>query len=155
MMDRMRPSENDMPHPITRRGLVLGGASAATVTIGFPRRAGAQATITLDQFRALSARLTGVPECDLNATAAGKLLDGLISLGRGPDLAVLSVDPGLSGTALADEIVAAWYSGSYATRAGVAAIDINDALLWKALDFTKPRGVCGGATGYWAEPYQN
>jgi hypothetical protein len=151
----MRPSENDMPPPITRRGLVLGGVSAATVTIGFPRRAKAQATITLDQFRALSARLTGVPESDLNATASGKLLDGLISLGLGPDLAVLAVDPGLSGTALADEIVAAWYSGSYATRAGVAAIDINDALLWKALDFTKPRGVCGSATGYWAEPYQN
>jgi hypothetical protein len=56
---------------------------------------------------------------------------------------------------LADSIVAALYSGRYASRVGPATIDLNQALLWTVLDFTKPPGVCGGETGYWAEPYQN
>jgi hypothetical protein len=134
---------------MTRRSLVLGGASVPTVAIGFPLAAGAQETITVDQFRALSARLTGVT--DLDATAAGKLLDGFISMGRGPDLAVLAADPGLSTGALADAIVAAWYSGNYDTVAGLATFGLTNALVWKALKFTKPPGLCGGPTGYWAD----
>jgi hypothetical protein len=143
-----------MAQTIARRGLIIGGASAATVAV-VPLPAGAQDTITVDQFRALSARLTGVAVADLDPIAAGKLLAGFISLGRGGNLARLVADPGLTGGALADDIVAAWYSGSYVTRAGEAAIDLRNALVWKALDFTKPRGECGGATGYWAERYQN
>ncbi len=65
----------------------------------------------------------------------------------------MSSDGAISGT-LADEIVAAWYSGSYATSAGLAAFNLTDALVWDALDFTKPPGLCGGATGYWAAPPQ-
>ena len=58
---------------------------------------------------------------------------------------------GESGGAFADEIVAARYSGRYATAAGPAAFNLPDALLWRALDFTKPPGRCGGSTGYWSE----
>jgi hypothetical protein len=143
-----------MAQTIARRSLIIGGASAATLTV-VPLPASAQDAITVDQFRALSARLTGVAVADLDATAAGKLLDGFISMGRERDLARLAADLGMSNGALANDIVAAWYSGSYATRAGAAAIDLTKALVWNALDFTKPRGVCGGATGYWAEPFQN
>ena len=42
-------------------------------------------------------------------TAAAKLLDGFMSLGRGPDLAALAAEPGANTGALADDIVAAWY----------------------------------------------
>jgi hypothetical protein len=143
-----------MAQTIARRSLIIGGASAATVAV-VPLPAPAQDTVTVDQFRALSARLTGVAVADLNATAAGKLLAAFISMGHGRDLARLAADPGVTGGTLANDIVAAWYSGSYTTRAGAAAIDLTQALLWNALDFTKPRGVCGGATGYWAEPYQS
>jgi hypothetical protein len=143
-----------MVQTIARRSLIIGGASAATVAV-VPLPAPARDTITVDQFRALSARLTGVAVAKLDATAAGKLLAGLVSMGRGGELARLAADRrGRRGT-LANDIVAAWYSGSYATRAGAAAIDLRNALVWKALHFTKPRGECGGATGYWAEPYQN
>ena len=31
---------------------------------------------------------------------------------------------------------------------------LNEALLWNALDFTKPPGSCGGETGYWADAPQ-
>jgi hypothetical protein len=95
----------------------------------------------------LSARLTGAGLPALDATAAGKLLDGFISMGRGPDLVVLAAAPGTSVGTLADDIVAAWYSGLYTT----SALDLTKALLWDALDFTKPPGLCGGATGYWAD----
>jgi len=55
---------------------------------------------------------------------------------------------------LADDIVAAWYSGSYATRNGLASFGLASALLWRALDFTKSPGLCGRATGYWADASQ-
>jgi hypothetical protein len=143
-----------MAPTIARRSLLIGGASAATVAV-VPLPAGAQDAMTVDQFRTLSARLTGVAVAKLDATAAGKLLAGFISMGRGRDLARLAADPGLSGATLANDIVAAWYSGSYTTRAGPAAIDLTKALVWKALDFTKPRGECAHATNDWAEPYPN
>jgi hypothetical protein len=75
---------------ISRRGLILGGASAASFAFAFPLWAGARETITVEEFRALSARLTGASPTDLNATAAAKLLDGFLSMGRGPDLARLA-----------------------------------------------------------------
>ena len=43
------------------------------------------------------------------------------------------------------------YSGSYDTSAGLASFGLTNALLWNALNFTKPPGVCGGQTGYWAD----
>jgi hypothetical protein len=139
---------------ISRRSLILGGASVATVVASFPLSAGALGTITVDQFRALSARLTGAGVTHLDATIAGKLLDGFISMGRGPDLAALAADPGVSTGAVADDIVAAWYSGNYDTSAGLASFGLTNALLWNALDFTKPPGLCGGQTGYWADAPQ-
>jgi len=138
---------------ISRRGMILGGTSAATLALGFPLRSSARETVTVDEFRSLSARLTGAGLPDLDATATAKLLDGFMSRGRGAELAALIAD-GASSGALADEIVAAWYSGSYATAAGLAAFNLTDALVWDALDFTKPPSLCGGATGYWAAPPQ-
>jgi hypothetical protein len=135
---------------ISRRGVILGGASAATLAIGLPLRAGARETISVDAFRALSARLTGVDAADLDMAASAKLLDGFLSTGHETALAAL-IAGGANNGALANEIVAAWYSGSYATVAGPAAFNLPDALLWRALTFTKPPGRCGGVTGYWAE----
>jgi hypothetical protein len=96
-------------------------------------------------------KLTGAEMTDLDATTAAKLLNGFISMGRGPDLALLAADPGVSAGTLADDIVAAWYSGVYDTSAGLASFGLTNALLWNALNFTKPPGLCGGATGYWAD----
>jgi D-sorbitol dehydrogenase-like protein len=140
---------------ITRRNLIVGSTSAATVVVALPSIAQPRETITLDEFRALSARLTGVDVARLDPTAAIKILDGFVSLGRGPDLVALAAEPGANTGPLADSIVAAWYSGRYPSRAGLDTIDLTQALLWTVLDFTKPPGVCGGETGYWAEPYQN
>jgi hypothetical protein len=151
MIESFQVKDHMMP-AISRRSLILGGASAATtVAVGIRLPAGARETITVDQFRALSARLIGASVTELDATTAGKLLDGFISMGRGPDLALLAADPGVSGGTLADDVAAAWYSGSYDTSAGLASFGLTNALLWNALNFTKPPGVCGGQTGYWAD----
>jgi hypothetical protein len=141
-----------MGPPITRRSLVIGGAAATALAAGFPLPVAAQGTVTIDQFRALSARLTGAAVSDLDASMAGKLLDAFLSMGRGPALELLAADRGLSTGPVADDIVAAWYSGTYKTPAGLAVAGFTDALLWNALDFTKPPGECGGETGYWADP---
>lgn len=138
---------------ISRRGMIFGGANAATLALGVPLRSAARNTVTVDEFRSLSARLTEARLSDLDATAAAKLLDGFVLMGRSAELAPLVAGGANNGT-LADEIVAAWYSGSYATAGGLAAFDLTDALVWDALDFTKPPGLCGGAPGYWAAPPQ-
>jgi hypothetical protein len=140
---------------ISRRGLILGGASAASLAFAFPLWASPQKTITVEEFRALSARLTGASLTDLAAGASAKLLDGFLSLGRGPDLARLAADPGAKAGPLADQIVAAWYSGNYHTAAGLASFGLANALLWDALNFTKPSGFCGGLTGYWGDAPQS
>jgi hypothetical protein len=136
---------------ISRRAVLLGTASLAAMAYSFAVPAVA-ASITLEQFRGLSARLTGFLLSDLNAAGAGQLLDSLIGLGRGPDLTRLAAAPGMGGSALADDIVAAWYSGRYETEAGPASFGLPHALLWHALDFTKPPGLCGNAPASWAEP---
>jgi hypothetical protein len=137
---------------ISRRSLVVGGASTAALVAGFPLRAGAEETVTVEQFRELSARLSGAALADLDATMAGKLLDGFVSMGRGPALALLAADPQVTTGTVADDVVAAWYTGTYDTPAGPAVAGFTDALLWNAIDFTKPPGWCGGETGYWADP---
>jgi hypothetical protein len=141
-----------MGPPITRRSVLICGTSAAALAGGLPLLSGAEETVTLDQFRTLSARLTGAAVSDLDAGMARKLLGALLAMGRGPALAALAADPAPSTGPMANEIVAAWYSGTYKTPPGLAVAGFTDALLWKALDFTKPPGECGGETGYWANP---
>lgn len=89
------------------------------MALAFPLPARTREVITVEQFRALSARLTGASPDALDVGAAAKLLDGFVSMGRGADLARLAADPGATGP-LADDIVAAWYSGTYHTRNGLA-----------------------------------
>jgi hypothetical protein len=137
---------------ISRRKLLLGAASTATLALAVPLFADARETIGVEAFRALSARLTGAPLTDLDAAIAGQLLRGFISLGQEPELERLAATDA-AGT-LADDIVAAWYSGTYATAEGPAAFDLTRALLWDALDFTKAPGLCVGTTGDWADAPQ-
>jgi hypothetical protein len=139
----------------SRRTLILGSASAAVLALAFPPFAGGDESIGVEAFRALSSKLTGASLTDLDSGAAAKLLEGFLSLGRGPDLARLVSDPGARVGPLADDIVAAWYSGNYRTASGLASIGLPGALQRDALDFTKPSGFCGGLTGYWGEAPQS
>jgi hypothetical protein len=153
-----------MKPTMTRRSALLSGAGVAALTAvaaaGLPLPAGAQppitaTPITADQFLALSSRLTGAAVADLDRTMAATLRDGFIAAGRGGALAELAARPEAGTGPLADDLVAAWYSGLYTQADGSQAIaGYTGALLWTALDFTKPPGFCGGETGYWADPPQ-
>ena len=78
------PRRDNRVPTISRRGLILGSASAASLTFAFPLSAGMGDTITVEQFRALSARLTGASLGDLDMGAVAKLLDGFISMESRP-----------------------------------------------------------------------
>ncbi|WP_442581812.1 sugar dehydrogenase complex small subunit [Mesorhizobium sp. ASY16-5R] len=144
-----------MKPAITRRDVFLGGASLAALAAGFPRGAIAQDAVTADQFIALSARLTETAASSLDTTMAGKLLEGFIESGRGPGLTLLATDTQVDTGTVANDVVAAWYSGVVDTGSGPAVAGFTEALMWNALDFTKPFAYCGGETGYWAEPPQS
>lgn len=135
----------------TRRDLLVRIAAAIAVagTSGFPHDLYADTTVTVEQFLALSQKLTTVS--GLDPAVAKTLLGGFLATGHGPALAQLIAGAGQDGP-LANAIVAAWYSGVYASGAGTQAVaTYTDALLWNALSFTKPLGWCGGASGYWAQ----
>jgi hypothetical protein len=141
---------------MTRRALALTGVSMSIAFASghaFPARS--QETITVDQFRNLSARLTGAAVPDLDAGVAEKILEGLLAIGRAPGLKLLANDPTIFTGTVAEDIIASWYSGIYETGQGEILATFNDALVWTALDYTKPFGSCGGETGYWAEPPQS
>jgi hypothetical protein len=121
----------------------------------------AQSQVTPEQFLALSERLTATPKLDMGV--ATTILGGFLATGHGNELSKLVAEGRAPVTPLANAVVAAWYSGVCATMpkddgaspAGqpvqiVATFD--GALLWNALTFTKPFAMCGGETGYWADP---
>jgi len=137
-------------HP-TRRDLLADIAAAVALagTSGFPRALYADTTVTVEQFLALSQKLTNIS--GLDPAIAKTLLGGFLATGNGPALAQVIAGAGQDGP-LANAIVAAWYSGVYDSGAGRQAVaTYTDALLWNALSFTKPLGWCGGSTGYWAK----
>jgi hypothetical protein len=137
--------------PSSRRDLLVGVVAAigAAGTSGFPRELYADTTVTVEQFLALSQRLTNAS--GLDAAVAKTLLGGFLAIGNGAALAALIAGQRQDGP-LANAIVAAWYSGIYDGGTGKQAVaTFTDALLWNALTFTKPPGWCGGQTGYWAQ----
>jgi len=151
MPQTIEPAVHREPPDPTRRAILAGVAAAilAAGAAGFPATVYAAADITVDQFLALSKRLTGAD--DLDAEIAQTLLGGFIATGHGADLERL-LKSDTSVPDLANAIVAAWYSGLYRGTDGETVATYTDALLWTALSFTKPMGDCGGETGYWAGP---
>lgn len=55
----------------------------------------------------------------------------------------------------AQALAKVWYTGRI-MRANhtYEVIDYDDALVWKACDFTKPPVTCGGQFGYWHNPFK-
>jgi hypothetical protein len=75
---------------------------------------------------ALIALVASTPASDLNAAIAKRKLDKI-----------------------ANDLVAAWYSGMVDGKV----VLYTDALVWAAMAYSKPMGICGGVTGYWADPW--
>jgi hypothetical protein len=100
-------------------------------------------SFSLDDFLALSSRLTG--RTDLDRAAAGTLLNALLSTAgnaarlRNPD------------AALEREIIASWYTGIYELRGEKRLATHAGALKWRAIGIPVP-GVCAGRFGAWSQP---
>ena len=121
----------------------------------------------LRSFRALSARLTGFSEAEIDPELALGMVDGLRAAGLGDGLDALLTDAGeerarhasplqenpASGEdELARQIAVAWYSGMHPDGAGSSLRTYYDALVWRALEYTRPPGQCSATHGDWSEP---
>lgn len=153
---------------VDRRDLLkaLAGAAAAVAAgRAAPAFAQAAAAPSVAQFGKLSAALTGYPQAD-PATAA-KMLRAFATPQRRVALAALAqavattpaadLDAALAARGLdgiANDLVAAWYSGIVGNGKQPSLVLYTDALVWTAMTYSKPMGVCGGPTGYWADPPQ-
>ena len=126
----------------------IGLPAAATLGTVRADAAASDAQAVLD-FRARSARLTGFSVDDLDVDLASALLRSLVATGRGDELRRLASAPAAAHSALAADIVAAWYSGVHPSASGPVVATYDDALVWPALGFAQPRGVCG-VPGSWA-----
>jgi hypothetical protein len=111
-------------------------------------------------FAKLSAALTGYPQPD-SATAA-KLMRAFATPRRAASLRALAalaastpageLDAAIAARKLdqvANDLVAAWYSGMVDGKVVLYA----EAYVWTAMTYAKPMGICGGVTGYWADPW--
>ncbi len=144
----------------------LAGLAAALVSArALPVAAQGPASLSAEAFSRLSSALTGYPPA--GATANAKMLKAFATPARRRQLAVLArlvtTTPVAEHEAalrtagldkLADALVGAWYSGLVPGPAGESLVLYTDALMWTAMTFSKPMGVCGGPMGYWAQPPQ-
>jgi hypothetical protein len=150
--------------------LVLAAAGSATAACATRTTVGAGvAPVTLDDFLALSALLTGVK--DLNAEH-GRLYLASLTRAEARQLAAITARAGMHGAAppatldalmrtgaldtlaarrVTATIVECWYTGIYASPSGPRVATYLEALAWSTLGFTKPPTVCGGGMGYWAQ----
>jgi hypothetical protein len=100
-------------------------------------------SVSLDNFLALSARLTG--HTDLDRKIGGILLHNLLAA---PDTAARLARP---DSALELDIILAWYTGVQPVRGEMRHVTHTGALQWRALGMPAP-GLCAGPFGTWAKP---
>lgn len=130
----------------------------------------APGALGLTEFLRLSTVLTGFD--DLNPVLGQVYLTSLEAAGSGATLTQLYEQAGFQPGAapasvddlaaagiyddkalatLADTITEYWYSGVYGPQDDQRVATYVDALVWKALTFTKPRTVCGPYVDFWRE----
>ena len=147
--------------PIDRRTLLKSLAGVAAMLVA--GRASAQSPLSAAQFEALSTALTADTPSEpadvaqmFTAFATTDRRAALTKLARivaetpASRLDAVLRSSGLEG--LANDLVAAWYSGVVGTGNRAKLVLYADAYVWSSMTFSKPMGVCGGVTGYWAKP---
>lgn len=144
----MSALEKNVGLTLSRRQVLAWGSSTALALV-FSQSALAATPLTADDFVTLSARLLDKDASGLSADFASAYFDNLIADGQADQLKAL-ID-GAAEPALEQRILTQWYSGLQQTANGEAVVTYTDALIWDALDYTKPMGWCGGETGYWAD----
>lgn len=103
-------------------------------------------SFSLDNFLALSSRLTGYT--DLDPTIGSTLLNNLLAA---PEMAARLARP---DAALERDIIVAWYTGVQEAPGGARVVMHTGALQWRALGMPAP-GWCVGPFGTWATPHRS
>ena len=133
---------------VTRRNLLSAlSAVSALSLVQLPGRAYA-ADLNLDAFLELSEKLVG--RQDLSNDIADEMFQVFTAIGKRDGLSALA--DGIEDDELSAAVVEAWYTGVSPDPDDLDVLTYTDALMWRAMDYTKPMGYCGGSTGYWAEP---
>lgn len=173
-------SDHSPPSGGPRRRTVLAGLAAAGAAAGLPGCAATPAQTCGGgcpaDFLAGSSRLTGIQLDGTYNQMGAELWAELVKLhgplhyervisvtmqhdGDDSSLAKKLEFGGLMDSA--QRIIRAWYTGMVeipdSGRPGLtttAVVTYNDAVVWRACDFTKPPATCGGPFGYWHEPPQ-
>ena len=148
---------------IDRRALLKLLASAPFAALSSPAHSAATGTSGVPAFGTTSAALTGYPAASESDTA--KMLAAFATPERRAALArlerVVSATPAADLDAalranglesIANDLVAAWYSGIVTQGKQQRLVLYTDAYVWSAMSFTKPMGICGGVTDYWKDP---
>lgn len=148
---------NPLLRQLSRRAFLVGLGAA---WIGWAGTGSAVESVDpgLEQFRALSAVLTGFEPSQLDLDLARTYRDALLemeptslarlmqSAGQRPSIEHLQgsgafEDPDLNH--LAKRVIELWYSGIYPTGRGSQVASFRHTLLWKTLDFAHPPTYCG------------
>lgn len=132
---------------LTRRQLLLWGSGTA-VSLVLGHTAWAQPSVDADSFIALSANLLERKPTALSKRLAASYL-AVFQEDSHTDLSRLV--GGAQVSALEQQIIHDWYTGLHVNAEGETLVTYEEALMWEALDYTKPMGWCGGETGYWAD----
>ena len=135
-------------HALSRRSFaLLCGSATAAAAFSAP----VPETPESGLFQKLSAALTGFPASALDAHLGHELATALAASGRIDELELRLKAPGSEFGGLETEIIAAWYSGVLPTPSGPMVGTFRDALIWAALGFATPPGVCGVPQD-WSKP---
>lgn len=145
---RMAHSNPTPSATLTRRGLLSAVSAISVLSLSqWPGRVFAS-SLDVEAFLALSRKLIG--RDDLSEDIAAEMLRAYASLDRMDKISAL--EEGEHAKDLADDIVAAWYTGESPDPDDLEVLTYTDALVWQALGYTKPMASCGGVMGYWADP---
>ncbi|HJU21985.1 MAG TPA: sugar dehydrogenase complex small subunit [Casimicrobiaceae bacterium] len=139
------------------------GSALAALKVDAPAAATTATAPSVASFAAVSMALTGYAAP--STVNAAKMLAAFGTAKRRAALSrlthlVIAAQPGDVDAALraqrldgiADELVAAWYSGLVTQGNASKVVLYTDAYMWSAMSFTKPIGRCGGVTNHWADP---
>lgn len=144
-----------MPRPkviqsstLNRRGFLLATSAVSVLSLAPLPVWALTASFDVNAFLILSEKQVG--QADLSKDVAAAMLKAYSSLDKESDLA--SMAAGTKNPELANSLVAAWYTGESPNPDDLQVLDYTDALIWQAMDYTKPMGYCGGTVGYWADP---
>ncbi len=153
---------------------ILKGLAAATVVSAIPDSGAATELVSIDRFLKVSSLVTGIPLDKTYTQLAEIIWDAILRMeddaGKAEwgdvilrledlkdDTSEEQMLSALGGQLIAKarELARIWYTGTIIRKdKSKLILTYDDALVWRACDWTKPAATCGGKFGYWAHPFR-